>query len=130
MSDLNFGDGSWEDARGIVQNSLQELVTLIKGNGKEGLHLTLTNFITEYRTNRENNIKFQNQRDKENAVREARRWQLAGTILAVLSLLVGWLTYRDSQRKLSAQPVVPGIQSSQPAPQTAHEPMPPVPNTP
>jgi hypothetical protein len=81
---------------------------------------TVEEFITRYDSNREANIEFQNKRDKENAVREARRWQLAGTILAVLSLLVGWLTYRDSQRKLSEQSNHPGVELSQPQDATVH----------
>ena len=109
VSDIDFGDGSWEEARGVVQGNLQELVNLIKGNGKDGIKTTLEHFITEYRTNRKDNIEFQNKRDKENAERETRRWQVVGTALAVLSILIGWLTYRDAERKISLQPVDPGL---------------------
>ena len=40
------------------------------------------------------------------------RIAFAGVVIAVLALLVGWLTYRDSQRKLSDihQPVVSSMQ--------------------
>ena len=76
-------------------------------------------FITRYDTNREANIKFQEQRDKENAAREARRWQAATIVLTILALLVGWLTYRDSQRKLADRMTNPGLQSQQNQPQVS-----------
>lgn len=80
---------------------------------------TVEQFITRYDTNREANIKFQDQRDKENAAREARRWQAASIVLTIMALLVGWLTYRDSQRKLSDRISNPGLQSQQIAPQVS-----------
>ena len=65
LSYIDFGDGTWEDARGTVQNTLQELVVIVKGNGKEGMQTTLANFITEYRSTTRAVRDFQEQRDKE-----------------------------------------------------------------
>jgi hypothetical protein len=65
VADLNFGDGSWEDARGLVQNTLQELVGLLKGNGKDGMLLTLSNFIVEYRADKRKDKEFRDLRDAE-----------------------------------------------------------------
>jgi hypothetical protein len=65
LSDIDFGDGTWEDARGTVQNTLQELVVIVKGNGKDGMQTTLANFITEYRSTTQAVKAFQEQRDRE-----------------------------------------------------------------
>ena len=65
MADIDFGSGSWDEARGVVQNTLQELYTTVKGNGKLGLQTTLNNFIIEYRTTVQNEKAFHERRDKE-----------------------------------------------------------------
>jgi hypothetical protein len=100
MSDIDFGDGSWEAARGVIQGNLQELVNLIKGNGKDGIKTTLESFIAEYRTNRKDNIDFQNTRDAEIAKREDRwRWRV-GIVLAILTLVVSIVAILEANRQV------------------------------
>ena len=94
MAGIDFGDGSWEDARGVVQNSLSRLIAAVEGNGKEGIQETLSNFITEYRTTVENQEKFQDRRDSEIKAHLARRDFWFMFFLAVLTLAMGALAYR------------------------------------
>ena len=100
MSDLNFGDGSWEEAAGVVTNTLQELVTIVKGNGKDGVQTILSNFITEYRTDRDADKRFHDRRDNENSDRESRRWRIAGFLLAVIMAVLAFLGYLETNRQL------------------------------
>lgn len=65
MSEIDFGDGSWEDARQTIQNTLQELVNIVKGNGKEGMQTTLTTLATTIETTEKTRQEFQDKRDKE-----------------------------------------------------------------
>ena len=130
MSDLNWGDGSWEECGGLVRNTMQELVSLIKGNGREGMQATLNGFISEYRENRKNNIEFQDKRDKEDAIRENRRWQMLTALLTILSIavaaLIGLEAHRQLHGKYSAAHPDPVVSYYQPAPQDARTPhMPP-----
>ena len=100
VSDLNFGDGSWEDARGVVQNTLQEVVLILKGNGREGMKTTLETFIATYNSNRKADIEFRDLRDKENGKRESRRWKLATIAIAFIGLMVSTLASLDGCRML------------------------------
>ena len=117
MSEIDFGDGSWEDARGTIQNTLQELVGICKGNGRAGVVEVLNSFITEYRTDRAAEIKFRDQRDKETkdrldrATRRQTLWlSLAGLIMTVLLVIIAW---RELERKISASVPAPVVSSSQ-----------------
>jgi hypothetical protein len=65
MSDLSFGDGSWEDARGVVKTVLNELHNIIKGNGKEGMQETLNSLVTTIEATEKTRQEFQNKRDQE-----------------------------------------------------------------
>ena len=65
MSDLNFGNGSWEAAGGVIMNALNELHGIIKGNGKDGMQVTLSNLVTTIETTEENRQEFQAKRDQE-----------------------------------------------------------------
>ena len=117
MPDLDFGDGSWEDARGVIQNTLSRIVAKVEGNGKEGMQDVLNGFITEYRTTVKNQEEFQDQRDKEQLARDARHERKVNLMLlvcAVLTLLIGYLTYRDSERKISSTAQNPVVSFTQP----------------
>lgn len=66
-----------------------------------------------------NEAAHRNQRDEEikstltaSTRRMNRRLGFAGLVVAILALLVGWLTYRDSQRRLGEN-VAPVVESSQ-----------------
>jgi hypothetical protein len=50
VAELNFGNGTWEDARGLLEQLAKDHNQAIFGNGKEGMLLTLEKFIGEYRT--------------------------------------------------------------------------------
>lgn len=103
MADLDFGDGSWEDARGTVQNTISELVGIVKGNGREGMKTTLDRFIGEYRAGREADKNFHELRDKENAERENRRWKMLTALLTLLAIAVSALIALESNRQLHGQ---------------------------
>jgi hypothetical protein len=82
----------------------------------------LEDFVTSYKATETQREKDRIQRDQEIAAkvdasskRMDKRVALAGLAVAILALLVGWLTYRDSQRKVSdlqPQPV-PSMQTPQ-----------------
>jgi len=113
VSNLNFGDGSWEEAGGVVMDRLQELVAIVKGNGKDGMQTTLNSFITEYRTDRAADTKFHNTRDQEikdalaaadkkrddaraeialRIGRTSLSWTIAGVLSGFAALMVGILS--------------------------------------
>ncbi|MGO8792928.1 MAG: hypothetical protein ACLQVL_36835 [Terriglobia bacterium] len=105
--EINFGDGSWDDARGLVQNILQQLVNDVQGNGKDGIKTILSNFIAKYEQNREDNIVAEKKRNDELKAqieakerRDDRRWKFLGTILAGLTVLLGFLTYLEANRQV------------------------------
>ena len=52
--------------------------------------------------------------DKARSAKQTTWFTLLGLVVAVLALLVGWLTYRDSERKMgeTAKPVVSSMQNS------------------
>ena len=49
MSQIDLDGDSWENARGVVENILNELVAIVKGNGKAGMVKTLDAFMGECR---------------------------------------------------------------------------------
>ena len=100
VAEINFGDGSWDDARGLVQNILQQLVNDVQGNGKDGIKTILAKFIAQYEQNRNDNIEFQAKRDKENAIRENRRWKTLTVVLTMFGLILGALTYLEANRQV------------------------------
>ena len=124
LSDLNWGDGSWEECGGTVRNAVQELVAIVKGNGREGMQSTLNGFISEYRENRKNNIEFQDKRDREDAIRENRRWQLLTAMLTILSIAVAALIALEANRQLHGKFSVvhpdPVVSYSQPQDAAVH----------
>lgn len=65
-------------------------------------------FVLEQKTVRTEREKYDTKRDRRLDTRIA----LGGVLIALLALLVGWLTYRDSQRKVgdAHQPVVSSSQ--------------------
>lgn len=139
MSDLNFGDGSWEDARRLVQQTLQALHQTIHGNGRDGMFTTLNNFITEYRTDRAVQARYE--AEKEESVRTAlqqRADEIQATLEAetkkraqhdrnidlkisiatiVIAVFMAWLAYRDYQRKVGDAGTPPSVQYRQSAPE-------------
>jgi hypothetical protein len=85
---------------GALERDVERLMHDLYGNGQQGLLSEATAFFAEYRENRQNNIEFQNQRDKENAIRESRRWKALGAILTVFGLILGALTYLEANRQI------------------------------
>lgn len=125
MADLDFGDGTWEDARGTIQNNITELVGIVKGNGREGLKTTLDKFITEYRTDQI----FHQKRDQEikDAIAEAAKKKETAdnskdreinrklTIAAlIVALFMAYMAVRDFQRKTRSLEMPPGVTYQQP----------------
>ena len=78
-------------------------------------------FFTEHRTNELRREEFQNKRDQEIKDTLTQRHQKTDTkinilmvIIAALTLLLGWLTLRDTERKNSFASPLPGVSYSQP----------------
>ena len=100
MANLNFGDGSWEEAKSMVQQLISDHEAAIHGNGREGMLTTLNKFITEYRTDRAADKLFHDQRDREIAQREDRRWRVAGLVLTIISAIIGVLSILEANRQI------------------------------
>jgi len=89
---LDFGDGSWEDARGVVQTTLNELNQAVKGNGRAGMQSQLTILQATIDTREEERQRF-----------ETRALWLLGFLLSVvLAGLTGlglWLNSMENRHK-------------------------------
>jgi hypothetical protein len=70
-------------------------------------------FFTEHRTNEARREEFQNKRDQEIKDHLARRDFWFMLAVALMGLVLGWLTYRDSERKISATSANPVVSYEQ-----------------
>ena len=81
----------------------------------------LEDFVTKHNATEEQREKDRIERDKtiadkldESDKRLNARLAFAGLVVAILALLVGWLTYRDSQRKVGQNPPMATTSQAQP----------------
>lgn len=67
--EIDFGDGSWEDAAGTIKHVLQDHHRILKGNGSPGMQEVLTTLMATMNTREEERQLQDDQRHKSNTTK-------------------------------------------------------------